>query len=49
VVRKLQLGAGGLVAFLLLTVVACGGGGEGEVAPNTATAEVEDQLREMVL
>ncbi len=48
-VRKLQLGAGGLVAFLLLTVVACGGGGEGEVTPTPATAEVEDQLRQMVL
>ncbi len=48
-VRKLQLGAGGLVAFLLLTVVACGGGGEGEVTPTPEAASVEDQLRQMVL
>jgi hypothetical protein len=49
VVRKLQLGAGGLVAFLLLTVVACGGGGEGEVTPTPGAANVEDQLKQMVL
>ncbi|KPK21730.1 MAG: hypothetical protein AMJ76_01870 [Dehalococcoidia bacterium SM23_28_1] len=52
-VTKLQLVVGGatvLVAFLLVAVVACdGGGGEADVTPTPGTTEVETQLREMVL
>jgi hypothetical protein len=53
VVTKLHLAVAGLpalVAFLLGAVVGCGGGGgEGEVTPTPDTADVEEQLREMVL
>lgn len=50
-VRKLQLVVGGLtvlLAFLLVTAMACGDG-DGEVTPTPGTAEVQDQLRQMVL
>ena len=51
--RKLRLVMGGLtvlVAFLLVTVMACGDGeGEGEVTPTPTDGEVEGQLRQMVL
>jgi len=49
--RKLQLVVGGLtvlVAFLLVTAMACGDG-DGEMTPTPGTAEVEEQLRQMVL
>lgn len=50
-VRKLQLVVGGLtvlIAFLLVTAMACGDG-DGEVTPTPETTEVQDQLRQMVL
>jgi len=51
VVRKLQLVVGGLtvlIAFLLVTAMGCDGD-NGEVTPTPGTAEVEEQLRQMVL
>jgi hypothetical protein len=55
VVRKLRLVVGGLAAlaaFLLVTAMACDGG-EGEITPSATptpeTAEVQEQLRQMVL
>lgn len=50
-VRKLRLVIGGLTAltaFLLVTALACDGG-EGEVTPTPDTANVQEQLRQMVL
>jgi hypothetical protein len=51
VVRKLQLVVSGLtilIAFLLVAAMGCDGD-DGEVTPTPGTAEVEDQLRQMVL
>ena len=50
-VRKLRVVIGGLivsVAFLLVAAMGCGDG-EGEATPTPGTAEVQDQLRQMVL
>jgi hypothetical protein len=52
--RGLRLVVGGLTvltAFLLVTAMACDGGdgGDGEATPTPVAAEVEEQLRQMVL
>jgi hypothetical protein len=39
-----------LIAFLLVAIMACdGGGGEGEATPTPVASEVQDQLRRMAL
>ena len=51
-VRKLQLVVGSLtvlIAFVLVTAMACGDGDDSEVTATPGTTEVQDQLRQMVL
>jgi hypothetical protein len=50
--RKLRLVMGGLtvlVAFLLVTIMACGDGADGEVTPTPIPPEVKEQLQRMVV
>jgi hypothetical protein len=45
-----MVGLTALVAFLLVAIMACnGGGGEGEATPTPVAGEVQDQLKRMVL
>jgi len=48
--RLVMAGLTALVAFLLVAIMACnGGGGEGEATPTPVATEVQDQLKRMVL